>query len=36
MTVKVIELTGTSQESWEDAAQQAVADAAETLETHGH
>jgi hypothetical protein len=32
MTVKVIELTGTSQESWEDAAQQAVTDADETLE----
>lgn len=32
MTVKVIELVGNSEESWEDAAQQAVADANETLE----
>jgi flavin-binding protein dodecin len=32
MTVKVIELVGTSDESWEDAAQQAVTDADETLE----
>lgn len=31
-TVKVIELTGNSDESWEDAAQQALADADETLE----
>lgn len=32
MTVKVIELTGNSDESWDDAAQQALADADETLE----
>lgn len=32
MTVKVIELVGNSDESWEDAAQQAVSDANETLE----
>jgi hypothetical protein len=32
MTVKVIELVGNSDESWEDAAQQAVTDADETLE----
>lgn len=32
MTVKVIELVGNSEESWEDAAQQAVTDANETLE----
>lgn len=32
MTVKVIELTGTSEDSWEDAAQQALTDADETLE----
>lgn len=32
MTVKVIELVGNSEESWEDAAQQAVSDANETLE----
>lgn len=31
-TVKVIELTGNSDESWKDAAQQALADADETLE----
>jgi hypothetical protein len=31
-TVKVIELVGNSEESWEDAAQQAVQDASETLE----
>lgn len=31
-TVKVIELLGESSESWEDAAQQAVNDADETLE----
>lgn len=31
-TVKVIELTGNSDESWQDAAQQALADADETLE----
>lgn len=31
-TVKVIELTGNSDESWDDAAQQALADADETLE----
>lgn len=31
-TVKVIELVGNSEESWEDAAQQAVRDAGETLE----
>lgn len=31
-TVKVIELQGESDESWEDAAQSAVADARETLE----
>jgi flavin-binding protein dodecin len=31
-TVKVIELLGESSESWEDAAQQAVNDAEETLE----
>lgn len=31
-TVKVIELVGNSEESWEDAAQQAVQDANETLE----
>lgn len=32
MTIKVIELVGDSEESWEDAAQQAVVDANETLE----
>ncbi|WP_247001388.1 dodecin family protein [Halosolutus gelatinilyticus] len=32
MTVKVIELVGNSSESWEDAAQNALADADETLE----
>lgn len=31
-TVKVIELIGESSESWEDAAQQALTDASETLE----
>lgn len=31
-TVKTIELIGSSTESWEDAAQNAVADADETLE----
>ena len=31
-TVKVIELTGNSTESWEDAAQNALEDASETLE----
>lgn len=31
-TVKVIELVGESEESWEDAAQQALADATATLE----
>lgn len=31
-TVKVIELVGESSESWEDAAQQALNDASETLE----
>lgn len=31
-TVKVIELVGNSQESWEDAAQNALEDATETLE----
>jgi len=31
-TVKVIELVGSSTESWEDAAQNAVSDADETLE----
>lgn len=31
-TVKVIELQGESDESWEDAAQNAVSDARETLE----
>lgn len=31
-TVKVIEVMGTSTESWEDAAQNAVNDADETLE----
>lgn len=31
-TVKVIELQGESDESWEDAAQSAVQDASETLE----
>ncbi|MCH7660450.1 MAG: dodecin domain-containing protein [Euryarchaeota archaeon] len=31
-TVKVIELLGESSESWEDAAQQAVNDAEQTLE----
>ncbi|WP_049921217.1 dodecin family protein [Halopiger djelfimassiliensis] len=31
-TVKVIELTGNSTESWEDAAQNALEDADETLE----
>lgn len=31
-TVKVIELQGESNESWEDAAQSAVQDASETLE----
>lgn len=31
-TVKVIELQGESNESWEDAAQSAVQDATETLE----
>lgn len=31
-TVKTIELTGNSTESWEDAAQTALADADETLE----
>ena len=31
-TVKVIELTGNSSESWEDAAENALADADETLE----
>jgi flavin-binding protein dodecin len=29
--IKVVELVGTSKESWEDAAQQAVAEAAGTL-----
>lgn len=32
MTVKVIELVGTSNQSWEDAAQNALTDADETLE----
>ena len=32
MTVKVIELVGNSTESWEDAAQNALDDADETLE----
>jgi flavin-binding protein dodecin len=32
MTVKVIELAGNSTESWEDAAQNALADADETLD----
>lgn len=32
MTVKVIELVGNSSESWEDAAQNALEDADETLE----
>ena len=31
-TVKVIKLTGTSSESWEDAAENALEDADETLE----
>ena len=31
-TIKVIELQGESDESWEDAAQNAVSDARETLE----
>lgn len=31
-TIKVITLTGTSSESWEDAAQNALNDADETLE----
>lgn len=31
-TVKVIEVIGESNESWQDAAQNAVSDAAETLE----
>lgn len=31
-TAKVIELIGTSDESWEDAAQQALRDADETIE----
>jgi len=31
-TVKVVEIIGESDQSWEDAAQQAVADASETLE----
>ncbi|MXV60698.1 dodecin domain-containing protein [Natronorubrum sp. JWXQ-INN-674] len=31
-TVKVIQLTGNSSESWEDAAQNALEDADETLE----
>jgi flavin-binding protein dodecin len=31
-TVKVIELVGNSSESWEDAAQNALTDAEETLE----
>ncbi|WP_049928362.1 dodecin family protein [Halopiger goleimassiliensis] len=31
-TVKVIELTGNSSESWEDAAENALEDAEETLE----
>lgn len=31
-TVKVVELIGESNESWEDAARQAVVDACETLE----
>jgi flavin-binding protein dodecin len=31
-TVKVIEVIGESSESWQDAAQKAVSDAAETLE----
>lgn len=31
-TVKVIELTGNSNESWEDAAENALEDADETLE----
>jgi flavin-binding protein dodecin len=31
-TVKVIELVGSSSESWEDAAQNALTDADETLE----
>lgn len=31
-TIKVIELQGESEESWEDAAQSAVQDANETLE----
>ncbi len=34
--VKVIKVMGTSEESWEDAAEQAVAQACETLEgVHG-
>ena len=32
MTVKVIELIGNSTESWEDAAQNALSDAGETVE----
>lgn len=32
MTVKVIELVGNSTDSWEDAAQNALDDATETLE----
>jgi flavin-binding protein dodecin len=31
-TVKVIELVGESEESWEDAAEQALRDASETIE----
>lgn len=31
-SVKVVEIIGESEESWEDAAQQAVKDASETIE----